>query len=242
MSRELLNKIANIDMLHADHLKYLWALKAAGFNPKVIYDIGSCVLHWSRHAKQIWPNAKIILFDAFEPAEYLYSGYDYHIGVLGNEDGKEVKFYQNDVQPGGNSYYREIGNKESATLFPDDGYILKRMSTLDTVVKDRGFPLPDFVKIDVQGAELDVIAGAINTFVNAKHLIAELQHTRYNMGAKLCDESVDIIQSYGWVCTAPLFANNGSDGDYGFSRTNSIMSIDQRHLKIANELKWVKRH
>ena len=31
----------------------------------------------------------------------------YHMGVLSDEDSKEVKFYINDTLPGGNSYYKE---------------------------------------------------------------------------------------------------------------------------------------
>ena len=33
--------------------------------------------------------------------------------------------------------------------------IFQRTFTLDKVVKERGFPLPDFIKIDVQGCEMD---------------------------------------------------------------------------------------
>ena len=66
-------------------------LKESGFEPKVIYDIGSCVLHWTKVAKELWPEATFILFDAFAEAEFLYEGYDYHMGALSNEE-KEVNF------------------------------------------------------------------------------------------------------------------------------------------------------
>jgi FkbM family methyltransferase len=238
MSRQYLEYLSAAIPLEIKHLNYLYSLKMAGFEPKVIYDIGACVLHWTKEAKKLWPDAKIILFDAFAPAEFMYAGYDYHIGVLSDTDGKEVKFYQNDTQPGGNSYYREIGNRRSAEYFPDDGYVMKTTAKLDTIVKQRGFPLPDFVKIDVQGAELDVIAGGASTFAKADQLIVELQHNHYNEGAKLVGQSVPIIESYGWTCTAPLFCNNGDDGDYGFSRPNSVVS---RRLQFNTQLKWMKR-
>jgi len=199
----------------SNHVKYLLKLKKSGFEPKVIYDIGSCVLHWTNIAKKLWPNAKIILFDAFQPAEFLYSGYDYHIGVLSNVDNNIVRFYQNDFHPGGNSYYREIGCK-FGDFFPEDKYIEMKTMTLDTIVKERGFPLPDFVKIDVQGAEIDIINGGINTINNASRLIVELQSVEYNKGALLANQSLGIIENLGWKCTDPLFQNNGSDGDYGF--------------------------
>jgi FkbM family methyltransferase len=239
MSREYLEYLSYAIPMKRKHLKYLHSLKSAGFEPKVIYDIGACVLHWTKEAKILWPDAKIILFDAFAPAEFMYEGYDYHIGVLSDTDGKEVKFYQNDEQPGGNSYYREIGHARSEEYFPDDGYVMKTTAKLDTIVKQREFPLPDFVKIDVQGAELDVIAGAQSTFAKADQLIVELQHSHYNEGAKMVLESIPIIESYGWKCTAPLFCDNGPDGDYGFSRPNSI--VTKRLHPFNGQLKWLKK-
>jgi FkbM family methyltransferase len=212
-----LTRVSSFDVIPSDHLNYLRKLKNGGFEPKVIYDIGSCVLHWTKEAKRLWPNAKYILFDAFSPAEFLYNGYDYNIGPLSKSDGEIVKFYQNDFLPGGNSYYREIGSTEADKYFPEDKYVEMVTSKLDTIVKTRGYPLPDFVKIDVQGSELDVIRGGVETLKYAKHLIIELQHTQYNKDAPLSAESIPIIENeLGVKCEYPLFCNNGADGDYGF--------------------------
>ena len=122
-----LNNLSKQPLLPKNHVNYLLNLKRNGFEPKVIYDIGSCVLHWTNIVKKLWPNAKIILFDAFQPAEFLYSGYDYHIGVLSNVDNNIVKFYQNDYHPGGNSYYREIGCA-NGDFFPENKYIERGVS------------------------------------------------------------------------------------------------------------------
>jgi len=214
LQTHLLN-VSNTQSIPENHISYLYNLKKNGFEPKVIYDIGACVLHWTNVAKLIWPNAKILLFDAFEPAEFLYKDYDYYIGVLSNTDNNIVKFYQNDFLPGGNSYYREIGC-EDGKYFPENNYIEKFTKTLDTIVKEKGFPLPDFIKIDVQGCEIDIINGGINTINNAERMVVELQHTEYNKGALLANESIHLIEELGWNCIDPLFQNNGCDGDYGF--------------------------
>lgn len=218
-----LRGLYNTNPLPENHFNYLVKLKNEGFEPKVIYDIGACVLHWTNQAKKLWPDAKYILFDAFKPAEFLYkeNNYDYHLGVLSKIDDVVVKFYQNDCHPGGNSYYREIGF-QNGVYFPEDKYIEMTTSTLDSIVKKMGFPLPDFVKIDVQGAEVDIVQGGINTINNASKMIVELQHSQYNAGALLCDESKDIIENFGWKCVAPLFQNNGCDGDYGFENLNFV--------------------
>lgn len=210
-----LTNLSSRDGLPENHVNYLWKLKADGFEPKVIYDIGSCVLHWTSIAKQVWPEAKIILFDAFAPAEFLYKDHDYHVGVLSDADDKTVKFYQNDYLPGGNSYYREVGHDH---VFPADKYIEYVTKTLDSVVGDRGFPKPDLIKIDVQGAETDVINGALDTITNVKHLIVEMQSVVYNENAPLVDVTLPFIESLGFKCVAPKFSDNGPDADYGFIR------------------------
>ena len=56
----------------------------------------------------------------------------------------------------------------------------------------------------------------INTIINAKHLIVELQHVIYNENAPVARETIPFIENIGFKCIAPLFCNNGPDGDYGF--------------------------
>jgi len=211
--------VSNNESITQNNINFLYHLKKNGFEPKVIYDIGSCVLHWTKIAKIIWPNADIYLFDAFEPAEFLYSDYKYHIGVLSDEDDKIVKFYQNDFLPGGNSYYREIGC-ENGKYFPKNIFIEKKTKTLDTVINENNWPMPDFIKIDTQGSEIDIILGGKNTIKHAEKMIIELQHTQYNENALLSKDSIPIIENLGWKCTSPLFQNNGCDGDYCFDNIN----------------------
>jgi len=216
-----LRELSNEDCIPINHKNYLRHLKESGFEPKVIYDIGACVLHWTKFARTLWPEATIIVFDAFGPAEFLYKecDYDYHVGVLSGEDDNNVKFYQNDYNPGGNSYYRELGF-DNGKYFPEDRYVEMMTKTLDSVVRERGFPTPDFVKIDVQGAEIDILQGAIQTMEKTERMIVELQHMEYNQGAKTVNESLPIIEKMGWNCDVPLFQNNGPDGDYSFVKAS----------------------
>jgi FkbM family methyltransferase len=198
------------------HIQYLQSLKAGGFEPNVIYDIGSCVLHWTHEAQKIWPQAKIILFDAFARVQFLYKGYEYFIGLLGDTDGKIVKFYNNDQLPGGNSYYRETFM--DGRFFPSDAYAEMIMHRLDTVVDNMGFPYPDFVKIDVQGSEQDVIRGGERILSHASRMIVEMQHVQYNDGAPLVADVLPYIESIGWKCDANRFCEAEHDADYGFVR------------------------
>lgn len=214
--KSFLKNLSNQDHLPINHLKFLYKLRDEyNFRPKIVYDIGACVLHWTNKAKEIWPNAEYIIFDAFEPAAFLYENYRHFVGVLSNNDDKIVKFWQNDYLPTGNSYYREVGCEEGK-YFPIDKYIEKKSNKLDTIIETKGFPLPDLVKIDVQGCEYDIIEGAINTFKNTKYMIVEMQHTNYNDGAPKVDITKPFIESLGWKCIAERLQDNGPDADYCF--------------------------
>lgn len=221
MTTKHLKQLSQIRGLPQAHTDYLRRLKESGVEPRIIYDIGACVLHWTHEANKIWPDAEIIVFDAFEECAFLYKEehYKYHAGVLSHTDGSVVKFYQNNLLPGGNSYYRE-----NSACFPESCAIEKITSTLDTVVRTRKFPLPDFIKIDVQGAEKDILIGASSTLKNVHHLIVEMQRVDYNAGAPKVDETLPYIESLGFKCIAPLFCDNGPDGDYHFAR-NTLYEI-----------------
>jgi FkbM family methyltransferase len=208
--------IYSLNLLPSDHINFLFKLKNDfGFNPKVCYDIGSCVLHWTREAENIWSDTQVILFDAFEYAEIFYKHNKYHIGVLSDSDNKEVEFYQNDFWVGGNSYYRE-----NTIHYSSDKYIVKKTRSLDSVIKEKNFPLPELIKIDVQGAELDILKGADYALSKCKYLIVELQDVQYNLGAPLANVTIEYLKNKGWECIAKKFSDNGPDGDYCFVNTN----------------------
>ena len=202
-----------------EHINYLKKLKdEKHFEPKTIYDIGSNVLHWTREAKKIWDTSEIIVFDAMKTATFLYEKYNlkYHIGVLSDEDDKVVKFYENLENPAGNSYYREIGHKNSENLFPEDSFTEQLSLTLSTVVKQNQFNYPDLIKIDVQGAELDIIKGSLDIINKAKYLIVELQHIQYNKDAPLSHITISFLNENGWILLDEKFSDNGPDADYCF--------------------------
>jgi len=205
------------DDLPRSHKDYLSTIRERfNFEPKVIYDIGSCVLHWTKEAEKIWPNAKFYLFETMETVEFLYNklGYDYNLGVLSDTE-KELIFYQSSVSPGGNSYYKE--NSWATDIhYGEDSKRYVRTQTVDNIVKAKSFTYADLIKIDVQGCEIDILKGMEKTLKHCQHLIVELQHSQYNTGAPLADESIPIIESLGFKLETRLFCNNGPDGDYHF--------------------------
>jgi hypothetical protein len=140
------------------------------------------------------------------------SGDEYVISVLSNVDGKIVDFYENSENPGGNSYYLE-----TTGAFNDTHKKSKMTITLDTIIEHNGWELPDLIKIDVQGAEIDVLKGAKKSLKNCNDIILEAQHTNYNDGAPKFEEVKDYLEDIGFALVSTICKNN-NDGDYHFRK------------------------
>jgi FkbM family methyltransferase len=219
-----LRSLSNMVVIPSSHSLYLKKIKEEyNFEPEVIYDIGSCVLHWTKEASKIWENSTFYLFDGMDSVGFLYdeSGYEYHLGVLSDIDNKELIFYQSNESPGGNSYYKE-DSWATEIYYGENSERKVITTTVDTVVKHKKFKLPDLIKIDVQGCEVDILKGMSETLKTCKHLIVELQHSQYNIGAPLNVESISFIESLGFELVTGLFTNNGPDGDYHFIKKTNV--------------------
>lgn len=205
-------EVYNQDLLPPPHIEYL---KSMNISPKVIYDIGSCVLHWTRHAEKIWPESEIFLFEANPEMNTFYKNFKYknHVGVLSDQDNKPVKFYYDPFNLGGNSYY-----KENTTHYNETHASIINSMTLDTIVKQNGYQYPDLIKIDVQGAEMDVLSGAKTCLSHCSDVILEAQHVEYNKNAPKIEEVINKMKTeYGFELVKII--NKGQvDGDYHFTK------------------------
>lgn len=222
-----LKELHDQPLLPMQHVEYLWNMKYDGIRPKVIYDIGACVLHWTNRAKEVWPDAQIIPIEAMEEVANLYNeaGFERYVaGCLLSDVEEEVEFYENLEHPGGNSLYKE--NNELSPLadqlFPEDKKIKRMTDTLDNMVGYMNLPKPDLIKMDIQGAELKALKGATETLKTVNHLILELQHKDYNFGAPKAQEVIDYLKTIGFEMVGDgMFCGSelGVDGDYHFIRT-----------------------
>jgi FkbM family methyltransferase len=208
---DLVTEVANMDMLPVEHAEYL---KTMNINPKIVYDIGACVLHWTRKAKEAWPTAQYFLFDANEKVEPIMkaSGDPYWIDLLTDVDGKELIFYKKENNLSGNSYYKE--NTEHFSYsdgVPTIGW------TLDGIVSDNQWPLPDLIKLDVQGAEIDILKGAKKCLLQCNDIILEAQHVDYNAGAPKDVEVFKFMETIGYELVSRITYGR-IDSDFHFRK------------------------
>lgn len=168
-------------------------LQSKGLNLGVVYDIGARHGDWTREIRQILTGSEFILFDANEKcSSYLArSGFKFFIGVLSSEV-KVVDFYDNDST--GDSYYKEN------TVFYDSVKSVKRTTTtLDLLVSKNDVPLPNFIKLDTQGSELDILYGAIAVLKHASLAYLECPILNYNAGAPVFQDYIHFLNDHGFV-------------------------------------------
>ena len=182
------------------HRNALRRLKSLGFAPATIFDIGAYRGGWTRLASEVFPAARFVLFEANpDNAGVLAVGGQRHlIAALGAEDGSQRAFHvprSGDVT--GASLY-----VENTAHYAAPNLDVRQVETvrLDTLVARERLPLPDLVKIDVQGAELDVLAGAEATLRATQALIVEVSLVDYNQNAPLIGDVMAALGRVGFRC------------------------------------------
>jgi FkbM family methyltransferase len=182
------------------HKNALARLKSLGFGPRTIYDIGAYRGGWARLATEVFPDAQIVLFEANadHAAELAASGHRHLVVALGAEDGGARSFHvpRAGDATGASLYMENTSHYAAANLQ------VREVATarLDTVVAREKLPPPDLMKIDVQGAEIDVLAGATATLAAASALIIEVSLVDYNKHAPLMADVVAALDRAGFKC------------------------------------------
>ncbi len=168
-------------------------LIADGIDISVVFDIGAHKGRWTKEHKNIIKNASFYLFEANqEHFDKLNSrGESVFIGVL-SSNGLPAKFYKK-VGTGDSLY------KENTGHYSDENYELVDTKTLAQVVLENKLPQPDFIKLDVQGAELDILEGAGSLIDGCKLILAECPISPYNIGSPEIGDYLNYFKKIGFT-------------------------------------------
>lgn len=159
-----------------------------------VYDIGAHHGKWARGMKRLLPSADFYLFEANHKCRphLTESGFPFVLIGLSQTKGTKIFYSANNS---GDSFYPE--NSELSGANSGEKLELATMD-LDSCAKENGFPAPDWIKLDVQGSELDVLAGGRHTFSQTKYLLCEIPLLSYNLNAPKFSDYLDAFAEAGF--------------------------------------------
>ena len=158
-------------------------------NIKSVLDIGANVGKWAHTLKKHLPDIKMLSIEANPNCEkpLRKKRLNYKICCLSN-NVKSVKFYMANNTPTGTgcSYYLE-----NTKFFENDKYVELETTTLDILLPDEEF---EYIKMDTQGSEIDIINGGISLVKKCKFLHLETSLIEYNIKSPLQKEVFSFLK------------------------------------------------
>jgi len=159
--------------------------KELGYEIKKAIDVGAHQGSWAKRFKTVYPDAELYLIDGNEKHKEKLSEYGQFIhGYVGQSKEKRT-FYTSakEMDESGNSLYQENSN----TPF-------RKKEVYTTPLKDL---VPnqkyDYIKMDIQGAELEVIEGSLSLFYQTKFVQLEVPVFQNNKGAPNFEQVVNYM-------------------------------------------------
>lgn len=164
-------------------------LKSMGWLPHTILDIGAFRGNWTRETRVHFPEAKYTLIEPNDSI-YLRSMKDRIINQVLSDTVKDVQWFSNAST--GDSIFQER-TSHYATVVPT----IRRTTTLDTLFPEESF---DYIKIDCQGAELDILKGGDRLLKQTEVILLECSFAgQYNHGAPTFAEYIRKVDDIGFT-------------------------------------------
>lgn len=161
------------------------------WTPRNVLDIGGYKGTWTRELRRIVPTANVTIVEPNPHPELRALGVRVLYEVLSSKQGT-VNWYSNLTT--GDSIYKER-TRHYASVTPS----LRTTTTLDALFPAETF---DFIKIDCQGAELDILRGGVSVLRGTELLLLECPFAgQYNQNAPSFAEYIHTLDTLGF---APL--------------------------------------
>lgn len=168
-----------------------------GFYPNTVIDVG--VAQGTFALYEEYPKAHLILIEAVQEYEpelreisRKYQG-DYVIAAATSMPGEIAINVHNDHM-GGSSVLLE-------TMEGDVNGSQRKIKAIrvDDLIKERNLPGPYLLKVDVQGAELDVLDGASGILDDTELILLEVSMYQFMKGAPQFYDVIEYMKRHGFV-------------------------------------------
>jgi len=201
-----------------------------GFLPKTIVDVGAFEGNWSKLAKRIWPEGRLVMIEPnvekrpqlTSVAKELDATLFYEL--LGSENNRVVSFNIMGSGSGVMSERSAVPRRAEA----------RELRTMDSLLKE--IEPPGILKIDAQGYELEILRGALQVLPSFEAVLLEIAVIEINEGAPLLHDVIAFMKNVGFITYDILELHRRPlDGalnqiDIIFVREQSALISDKRHF------------
>ncbi|HMG68106.1 MAG TPA: FkbM family methyltransferase [Chitinophagaceae bacterium] len=172
---------------------------------KTILNIGSNEGQFALQLRKHIQRARIYAFEPLpKPLEQLSSNFANDLNfqafpyALGEEEGV-VKMYLNEYSPSSSLLKMDDNHKKHFEFAKNEFEVEVTIKKLDSVAKQIEISRPLLITIDVQGFEIDVIKGGLNTIRSADIIITEVSYTRLYEHQPFFDDVYTLLISLGFA-------------------------------------------
>jgi FkbM family methyltransferase len=189
-----------------DHYQRLLHWRDEGFRPSVVYDIGAHAGCWAEMCQAIYQPKTCCLFEPQD--EYLKqagkrqpsdANWMFFPVALGEVEHEETMRLTKDRTASSLLPPLQNGWLQAGTT--EIGQAQVQVLPLDQLAHKEKLPLPDLVKIDVQGFEAKVIAGGTSTLRGAQRIVVEASLIPIYKGQPLLPEVLSTLTQFGFRLT-----------------------------------------
>lgn len=178
---------------------FLEDIRARGFNPHLILDVGANIGGWTRMAKKIFPEAAFLMVEPQpEMRKFLdsicseYKDVQWVEAGAGATRGNLIQTIWEDLA--GSSFLPAVREE----LLSSGKQRKVEIITIDSLLQDKGLKAPELVKLDIQGFELEALRGAESLFRETEVFILEISLYKFMDGIPLFREVISFMGDRGY--------------------------------------------
>ncbi len=181
-----------------DMFRSITKLKELGFNPKTIVDIGAYHGEWTKEIRLLFPTGSFLMIEPMDEKAALLTQIAaqsngkvrFEQALLAAQANQEVVFHQSETASSILSEHKENDDFEKVT---------KKTTTLSLLLEKNQINKIDFLKIDTQGYELEILKGAIEALKNTDVILLEVSLLDIHKNVPLLHEVCNFMYQYGFV-------------------------------------------
>ena len=172
-------------------------LAGLGWSPAHVLDVGAYRGDFARECLRLWPGTRLTCFeplpsraDDLDALAKTHPAIRVHRALVGAEVRDRVTLHEAETAS-------SVLTEWQANQFPARDY---PMTTIDdAIASDTSAPRPDFLKIDVQGYELEVLKGAEGALSSLRAVLTEVNLLDIHREVPLLDQVIAWLSARHWV-------------------------------------------